>query len=162
MKRHQADLLAVLALFCVYAATALLLSAIGASVYRDAVGQMQTNYDGRTSSLYVAEKVRQSDVNGAVGIRLLDGGDALVLVEQQSGERYETWIYVHEGMLCETLISSGAKVDYRLGQEIMPMQTMRLAQFEQGNGSLLEVRFTMPDGSTSAIDLFLKSKAGES
>jgi hypothetical protein len=128
MKRHQADVFVVLALFCVYATCALLLCAIGAGIYRDASNVMQQNYDQRTSSLYIAEKVRQSDTNGAVEVRQLDGNDALVLIEQESGEFYEIWIYVHEGMLCETFIPAGSEVNYQLGQEIMPVQAMHLVQ----------------------------------
>jgi hypothetical protein len=158
MKRHQVDIFVVLALFCVYAASALLLCAIGAGIYQGTSDTMRTNYDQRTSSLYIAEKIRQSDVNGALEIRQLEGNDALVLIEQESGEFYEIWIYVHEGMLCETFIPAGAAVNYQLGQTIMPVQAMSLAQSSQGSGSLLEVDFTMTDGSSSGIDLFLKSR----
>ncbi|MDR1421930.1 MAG: DUF4860 domain-containing protein [Coriobacteriales bacterium] len=159
MRRHQADVFVVLALFSVYAALALLLCAFGAGIYREASNIMQANYDQRTSSLYVAEKVRQSDSNGAITVRQLDGADALVLIDQTSGQFYETWIYVHDGMLCEALILSGADVNYQLGQTIMPLESMRATQSSQGVGSLLELEFTLPDGSLSSIALSLKSQS---
>jgi hypothetical protein len=122
---------------------------------------MTQNFDERTSSLYVAEKIRQSDVNGAVEVRQLEGSDALVLIEQQSGDFYENWIYVYDGMLCETLIPAGGEVNYQLGQEIMPILAMQVSQIPQSSGSLIQIEFTMIDGNNSSIDLFLKSQAGD-
>ena len=48
-KGHVVDFLFTLALFCVFAASALMVVVIGANVYRQTVRGMDSNYDSRTS-----------------------------------------------------------------------------------------------------------------
>ncbi|MDR3052730.1 MAG: DUF4860 domain-containing protein, partial [Coriobacteriales bacterium] len=146
MKRRSVDLFVVLALFCVYITSALLLSTIGAGVYKDTAAVMQDNYDLRTGALYVAEKTRQSDVNGAVRIDSYEGNDALVMTEQETGQGYETWIFVSDGVLYEEFIASGADVQLGNGQAIMPMQSMDLSL----NNELLSIDFVTVNDDASA------------
>lgn len=68
-KGHVVDFLFTLALFCVFAASALMVVVIGANVYRQTVRGMDSNYDSRTSLTYLTEKVRQNDAANAVTIR---------------------------------------------------------------------------------------------
>lgn len=65
-RRHVIDLLFTLALFCVFAASALLVVLIGADVYESSARGMDRNFDLQTSLHYVAAKVRQCDAAGAV------------------------------------------------------------------------------------------------
>ena len=85
-KGHVVDFLFTLALFCVFAASALMVVVIGANVYRQTVRGMDSNYDSRTSLTYLTEKVRQNDAANAVTIRSVGDSPALVL-SQQAGER---------------------------------------------------------------------------
>ena len=114
-KGHVVDFLFTLALFCVFAASALMVVVIGANVYRQTVRGMDSNYDSRTSLTYLTEKVRQNDAANAVTIRSVGDSPALVL-SQQAGERiYETWIYVYDGYLRE-LDPTGNKVVFEDGK----------------------------------------------
>jgi hypothetical protein len=165
MKRHSADLFIVLALFCVYVTSALLLSAIGAGVYRDTTQVMEENYDLRTGVLYVAEKTRQNDNNGAVRVASFNGSDALVFSGQGAFEGYETWIFVHLAppdpnnpgdhyYLYEELVSASDGPRLSVGQKVMPMQSMEL----ELRNNLLTVSFVTEDGEHSSIQLALKSQ----
>ncbi|MDR1714161.1 MAG: DUF4860 domain-containing protein [Coriobacteriales bacterium] len=162
-RRHSADILVVLTLFCVYTLSALLLVVIGARVYQDTAAVMTSNYDQRTSVLYVAEKLRQSDAAGAVRFDAVAAGDgagvALVLTEQESGLGYETWIYVAEGTLYEQLVAPGDRPQPTLSQAIMPMQAMTLGA-EAASDGLLEITFTTIDNSEHSITLYLNSTQG--
>jgi hypothetical protein len=149
-RRHIIDILIVLTLFGAYAAGAMLLSAIGADVYRGAAENMEENYDMRTGALYIAEKVRQNDISGGVRLGRAASGDALVLTENKSGKGYETWIYVHGGELCEILTAPGSSVDLAAGQAIMPMAGMELSYVSD---NLLRVRLTGMEGDVSEMDL---------
>ena len=60
-RRHVIDLLFTLALFCVFAASALLVVLIGADVYESSARGMDRNFGLQTSLHYVAAKVRQND-----------------------------------------------------------------------------------------------------
>jgi hypothetical protein len=149
------DILIVLSLFGAYAVGAMFLSAIGANVYRDTAATMDENYGMRTGALYIAEKLRQNDV--ADGVRLdgiEGGGDALVLIENRTGEGYETWIYVYDGALREILTARGAAIPLESGQIIMPMEAMEL---ERASGDLLRVSLTSAGGGVSNLSLSLRA-----
>jgi hypothetical protein len=149
-RRHIVDILIVLALFGAYAAGAMLLSAIGADVYKGAAKNMQENYDMRTGALYIAEKLRQNDAAGCVRAGMVSGADAVVLQDSRPGMGYETWIYVRDGELCEITAPSGAEVQFSAGQAIMPMRSMEL---ELVPGRLLRIKLTSPEGNVSDVDL---------
>ena len=51
--RHMVDILFVIALFCVFALSALMLVIIGSNVYKKTVTNMDNNFDSRTSFSYI-------------------------------------------------------------------------------------------------------------
>ncbi|MDR1015196.1 MAG: DUF4860 domain-containing protein [Coriobacteriales bacterium] len=167
-RRHALDLVAVVALFFVYAVCALLLCVIGAEVYRGTAQTMQQNFDQRTGVLYVAEKIRQNDLAGAVRTGSVGGADALVLVEQRSGRNFETWLFVSDQVLYEGLFAPGDPVDVRLCQAIMPMAGLTLEEGEAtGGGSggdgdggstrLVNATFHTVEGRSSPLVFCLRS-----
>ena len=81
-KGHVVDFLFTLALFCVFAASALMVVIIGANVYRQTVDRMNGNYDSRTSLTYLTEKIRQNDAADAVKISSVGESPALVLSQR--------------------------------------------------------------------------------
>ncbi len=148
--RHVVDLLFTLGLFCVLAATALMVVLIGADVYRKTVSNMTENYNTRTSITYLAEKVRQNDVQGSVVYETtVEGGDALVLEQQVGDSAYQTWIFVYEGNLREVLVKKDTPVKGTDGQAIMELQSL---QVKQQDGMLLLAATDM-DGNRSEIKL---------
>jgi hypothetical protein len=159
VKKHSLDLVVVVSLFFVYATCALLLCVIGAEVYRETAATMQRNYDQRTSALYVAEKVRQNDLDGSVRIEQVNEADALVLVERESGRNYETWLFVQDQMLYEGLFAPDAVIDAKLCQPIMPMSALTIVPSETGNG-LFSATFYTTDGQTTNVDLCPRSQQG--
>lgn len=155
-RRHTFELVLVLLVFCIYAAGSLFLCALGASTYKDITASMQENYDLRTGVLYLAEKTRQNDVAGGIRVDQYEGVDALVLTEQETGRGYETWIFVHDNMLCEQLIAAGTASDLSpaLLQPIMPMKSMTLGLDSSG---LLSISLVTPDETLSSIALDIVS-----
>jgi hypothetical protein len=150
-------LVAVVALFCVYTASAILLCLIGAEVYRNTANTMHHNFDERTSALYVAEKLRQNDINGSIRVDSVNGSDALVLVEKRSGRDFETWIFVQDRVLYEGVFAPDAEVDVALCQSIMPMDNMTIDAGSSGDG-LLRINFSTVDGQEMSTDFWLRSE----
>jgi hypothetical protein len=159
VRRHSLDFVIVVALFCVYATCALFLCVVGAEIYRDTATTMQQDYDHRTSILYVAEKVRQNDLDGAVRIDRVGGSDALVLIEKRSGRDYEAWLFVQDQVLYEGLFAPGDTVSTNLCQPIMPMEEMAVQEGDAGAG-MLRIIFSTIDGQNNSIDLWLRSQRG--
>lgn len=140
---HMIDLLFTLALFCVFAASALLVVLIGASVYKNTVEQMDESFSNRTSLTYVTNKVRQNDVAGGVYLSKLEGKDALVLEQTVDTDVYQTWIYHDEGALKELFVSSESEIHLADGQAIIEVPGFK---FEQSD-SVLYISSVDKDGA---------------
>ena len=100
------DVLIVLALFGVFAISALVLVTIGADVYQHTVQDMSANYETRTAVSYLTEKVHQNDITSAEGesnacITTLNGTPTLMLSQEVNEEVYSTYLYLYDGYLKE-------------------------------------------------------------
>lgn len=133
-KNFIVDILFVLALFGLFAVSALMLVTIGANVYQSTVEDMDQNYDARVVSTYLAEKLRQCDMlledQSSVAISEFEGSPALVLSQEMGGELYDTYLYYHDGYLKELLLKHGSDMggDSRgAGQEIIALRDFSLA-----------------------------------
>ena len=156
-KQHSADLVIVLLLFFLYVGSALALCVLGAHSYSNMVTAAQEGFNQRTGILYLTQSIHQNDVEGGLRIDSFKGSDALVLMENEIGEGYETWIFVKDGYLCEQLIRAGDEIVEDQAQQIIPMQEIRLSVPGKG---LLRVSLTTETGATNTTNLFLRSSAG--
>ena len=154
---HIIDLLFTLALFCVFAASALFVIIIGAQVYRSTVQQMEDNYSVRTSLSYVAEKIRQNDRDSAVSIGELDGCPALILKQEYEEKTLTTYIYEYEGFLRELFVSSDAVPHAKDGQQIMVVHSFAM---EEISPSLFH--FTSADARGNEADIYVSVKSERS
>lgn len=145
---HMVDLLFTLALFCVFAASALMVVLIGANVYQNTVEGMDENFSARTSVTYVATKIRQNDTEGTAYISTLEGDiPALVLEQELEGGVYETWIYYCDGFLRESFVREGNAVNPQGGQEIL-----EVADFHIGRaGNSFALAATDHNGNTTEL-----------
>ncbi len=150
--RHIVDILFVLALFAVFAASALMLVIIGANVYQQTVSDMDTHYAERTAYAYVSEKLRQNDTADAVSIGQLDGVPALILTEEINGESFCTYLYLYDGYLKELFVRkdsfSGDNI-LTAGQNILPLSSFSV---EYAGDRL--VKLSMDTGSGHVMTLY--------
>ncbi|MDR0459798.1 MAG: DUF4860 domain-containing protein [Coriobacteriales bacterium] len=160
MRRHYFDIIFTLTLFALYTTIALSLSTIGAQVYTNTAQTLSSNFDQRTSVLYVTQKLRQNDVSGLIRVEQLGDGDALVFTEVYEDQSYETWFYVADGFLREVLMLAGDQPDANYGQAIMPMQSMAVDSQRLSDG-VLTISFIQLDGSVSVVDIHLQSLNSE-
>lgn len=147
-KRHVVDLLFTIALFGVFAASALLVVLIGANVYKSTVRGMNANFNMQTSLTYVAAKVRQNDTENAVSIGELSGLPALVLKQTVGENDYHTLIYEYGGKLREIFTRADNPVTPSEGNAIMDVDSFTMEQLENGL-----FRFSCSDsgGETSEV-----------
>lgn len=156
-KNFIVDILFVLALFGLFAVSALMLVTIGASVYQNTIEDMDSNYDARVVSSYLAEKLRQSDIlldgESSASISELGDSPALVLSQERNGAIYDTYLYYHDGYLKELLVKRGNDTggDSRsAGQEIVALQDFSLEWAADG---LLEIDLVTNEGESQRIYL---------
>ena len=131
-RRHAIDILFILALFCVLAASSLFVVMIGVNVYEDIVVRMNDNYDARTTLTYLSEKVRQHDSQGAVYLDSFGDSNALVLEQETAGDTYQTLIYLSKGELKELFVSKDYIPSPEDGETIMSHCEMSIEQTEDG------------------------------
>lgn len=113
------DSVFVIALFTMFAATAFLLILIGAKQYKNTAENMNANYECRTISSYLTEKIRQSDCQGNIQTTFLEGVPALSLETTENDILYTTYIYYYENALREIVVNSSSVFSLESGQEII-------------------------------------------
>lgn len=117
--KHMVDILFVLALFCVFALSALMLVLLGSSVYKKTVSNMDANYNTRTSFAYITEKLRQNDSIDSISIGKLDSIDAFIFTETINDVEYSTYLYEYNGYLKELFAKADQTLDPSAGQNII-------------------------------------------
>lgn len=95
----------IIALFTMFAVTAFLLILIGAKQYQNTADTMDANYETRTISSYLTEKLRQNDTGGSITVTELEGTPALSLKSVENDISYVTYIYYYENALREMVSS---------------------------------------------------------
>lgn len=152
-KNHVVDLLFSLALFCVFAASALTIVIMGADVYQKSVNDMNRNSTIRTSLSYLSEKIHQNDAENGIRIDQLNDLPSLVLTQNLNGETYETWIYTYDGMLCEIMTDLENGFTPEEGQPILEIGSFSLEQ----NGSRIILTVSDTQGNTSSLSVSPRS-----
>lgn len=150
------DVLFVLALFGVFAISALVLVTIGADVYQHTVQDMSANYETRTAVSYLTEKVHQNDMTSADGesnacITTLNGTPALMLSQEVNEEVYSTYLYLHDGYLKELFMQQNNSLGgnaLEAGVNIMKLDSFHLQQM---NSNLLSIEMATIQGESYQI-----------
>lgn len=147
-KRHMIDFLFTLALFCVFAATALSVSLVGAKVYKNTVNNMDINFERRTSLSYVSTKIRQFNSVGRIKTADFNGTASLVLTQDIEGITFNTMIYFYDGALRELSVREGIETSPQNGVEIIKISNF---EFEEVLPSLYKLTSTDAEGNIAEM-----------
>lgn len=153
---NKIDSIFVIALFTVFAITSFLLIFIGAKQYQHTANAMDSNYESRTISSYLTEKVRQHDCDSAVYLCKLEGTTALALESIENEVTYITYIYYYDGVIREIIVTDTSVFSLASGQEIVATSGFSA---EQSQPDLFKITITTNDGNTEYIYLSLHSNA---
>ena len=153
-RKHMIDFLFPVALFFVFALSALTVILIAARIYQSATEHSSLNYTSRTSLSYIREKVHQNDLNGAVTLGSFDGCDALIMEQSVGEDTYYTYIYADNRELKELFIKEGASADASAGHKILDIQDFSM---EQISDKLLKVSCTDQNDQTASIVIGIRS-----
>lgn len=155
MKKSSLTGVLVLLVFAVFMVSVLLVLLSGADTVQKLTNRDQHTYNHRTAVQYVAMRVHQADVAGAVTV---EGGETptLVLTETIDGQPYETRIYCYDGYLREMFCQQNAGLSPEFGEEILPMEAFQVSLKD----ALLRAEFLLADGDTESLSLYLRSEGG--
>lgn len=131
-RRHAVDILFTLALFCVLAASSILVMVMGVHVYQGIAQRMSTNFDLRTSLTYISTKLRQNDTAGAIYVTDFGGQEALALDQTVGDSVYRTLIYQYNGSLCELFAAKDVECLPEDGQPIMDIERFTFTNAGEG------------------------------
>lgn len=154
-RRHMIDFLFPIALFFVFAISALTLILLAARIYQSTTENSSLQYTSRTGLAYISEKVHQNDENGTVYLGSFDGCDALVLEQEYGEETYYTYIYISEQNLKELFIKEGVQADAEDGRIILEVQDFTM---EQISDKLFRFECTDMKEKTSSIVIGIRSR----
>ena len=141
--RPKTDFLFTLVLLVLFALASLALVVTGASVYRNTASSMEENYTTRTALAYVAEKIRQNDVAGA-----LEAQDHVLCLTQYGEENACLYIYEYQGWLSELLIWEDQEFRPEEGQRLLEVGAFSV---EPQGGSLYQISVSGADGETASL-----------
>lgn len=138
--KHMIDFLFPVALFFVFALSALTVILLSSRIYQSATENSFLNYTSGTGLSYISEKIRQNDADGSVSLGTFNGCNALVMKQAVSGETYYTYIYTNGQELKELFIKEGVHADADAGRTILEIEDFSMKQI---SGHLL--KFTCTD-----------------
>ncbi len=156
--RHVIDFLFVTALLFLFAFSTLMLIALGASIYRRNVNQMEANYETRTSFAYVTEKIRQADSSGSLSIGSIESVPALLITQETDGVSYTTYLYEYDGNLTELLTRSDLHLSPQSGRKITSLKNFEIHQV---NDHLYQISLTQSDQEQLSLYLSVRDTAPE-
>lgn len=129
---HTVDTIFIMALLALFSISSILVILIGARQYSSIACDMSSNYETRTASAYLTEKLRQNDVSGSACVCDLGDTQALALTQTQDGKDYCTYIYAYDGYLREITISPGASFSQESGQKIVEASSLSITPYPNG------------------------------
>lgn len=109
-----------LLLLFVFLISAIFLILIGSQVYTNIREKNSQSFSTDTASNYIINKVRQFDHSEAITIREIEDTSILVLISEQEGSIYETWIYAEDGVLKELFTPQNSGLTKKDGLSILP------------------------------------------
>ena len=148
----------VIALFTMFAVTAFLLILIGAKQYQNTADTMDANYETRTISSYLTEKLRQNDTSGTITITEIDGSHALAIKTIENDISYVTYIYYYENALREIVVNESSVFSLETGQEITQTGGFEAALVSD---NLLKITITTAQDQKHTLYLTLHSNDGK-
>lgn len=152
------DSVFVIALFTMFAVTAFLLILIGAKQYQHTADTMDANYESRTISSYLTEKLRQNDSQGTIRITDIEGTHALALETVENDVTYITYIYYYENALREIVVNEQSIFSLGSGQEIIKTGGFT-AELVKNN--LIKITITTTEDQKETLFLPLHSNSGK-
>ena len=152
------DFVFVLALITLFAATSLSLVFIGAKQYRNVTNQINENYEERTTSSYLSEKLHQNDKQDAITIVNFDGITALCIKETTDDSSYVTYIYCYDGYLRELVVTESSVFSLESGEKLLAMKNFTPVLY---NDSLIRIDATLSDGTVQVFYYTIRSGIGK-
>ena len=153
-RQHITDLIFVLALFCVFAVSSILLVTLGSTVYRNILNTSETNYSTRTPYAYLVEKFHQNEGYGRITlVENFGDSNAIIMTDIIDGQEFETKLYTDQGYLKELFYKKGTELSPSAGDSIIPCKGF---QVEELRDDLYHISYLTEDDK--ALSIYITNK----
>lgn len=136
--KHIIDILFVLGLFCVFAASSVILIIFGADIYKKIVSNMQNNFSERTCTAYITEKIHQSDEYDSIEITDFAGLHTLSMKCYINDTEYTTRLYEYNGYLYELFSRTDIELTPDAGKQVVALHDLK---FEMISDNLIKISY---------------------
>lgn len=153
-KRHLIDILFVLSLFCIFAFSSVALIMFGSQIYKNTLKNMDYNFNARTCSSYLTEKIRQADQADSIEILQTQDQTLLLLHTKIDDLEYATALYEYNQHLYELFARTDISLPLDAGQEIMEISDLN---FTFITSSILKISYTDTAGISNILYLSIHS-----
>ncbi len=143
---------AVLIPLLIFALLAMLLTAMGISVYESVVSGSNQNYSRRMAVSYIMNRVRRADRAGKVTVGKFGESEALLLSNTFNDKEYVTKIYFYDGSICELFCPADAEIGENAGTALVPAKAFSIT----GDSGFITVTVTDESGSANTALIALK------
>ena len=130
-RRHMIDFIFPIALFFVFALSALTLILLSTQIYQSTTENSSLQYTARTGLAYISEKIHQTDGDGRIYLDTCDGCDALVMEQTYGEDTYLTYIYASGRNLKELFIRNGVEASAADGRTILEIRNFSMKQISE-------------------------------
>ena len=119
---HTAFLLVLPTLFAI---TAFLVIITQTMQYYSIANRMIQNYETRTASAYLAEKLKQHDISQTVSVTKFRGIPAILFTQEN---HQQTFLYAYDGYLREITVYNGSFIHPEAGTKISELEQLTIAK----------------------------------
>ncbi len=153
--KHSMDFLFSIALFFVFASTALVVLLLSANIYQHNVHQSMNAFDQNTTLAYLTEKIRQNDSSKTnISLTTFDGYEALAISQEYNDICYTTYIYEMDGKLKELFIQNGVSAPAQSGTTVLEIYNLEMKELKKG---LFKFTCYSEDGTKDSVIIGLQS-----
>lgn len=126
-KKSVLDFAFILALFGVFAISAMFVIIFGANVYSKIADSSDYNYKARTAYYYITEKIRSHDKYGTIEVENSANTKSigLIMYDNVDGEEYRTYIYYYDNALFECTLKADEPFSYDKGERLLQLKDFR-------------------------------------
>lgn len=153
-RKHMIDFLFPVALFFVFALSALTTILLAARIYQSTTENSALNYTSRTSLSYINEKLHQHDCDGSIHIGSFHGCDAIIMEQEHEDDVYYTYIYAYDQELKELFIKEDVEASASSGRTILEIKDFSI---EQLSDRLLRISCSDQKGRQASTIVSIKS-----
>jgi hypothetical protein len=130
--RGKTETVFVMLIFCVFAASVLLVLMLSANVYKNMSDKALDGYDEQTTLSYIWTKVKNGDDAGMISVGDFYGITALSIYENFGGLTYQTCIYYYDGWVYELFYEVGLEMYPEDGIPVIKAESLTFVQLDSG------------------------------